>query len=90
MAIEYEGERSESADDEEPNHRNGTKIKTDLAGADFLQPENPPEDEDRGGGDEVFEKFRPQRAMEAFVGFFDPFQGRDHGDSRRDDAIPIE
>ena len=39
----------------EPNHRNGPKVKADLAGADFLQPENPPEDQDRGGARQHYE-----------------------------------
>ena len=88
--VEHQREDTKAADHGEPHHGDRAEIHTDAAGTDFLEPEDADENQDGGGGDEVFKEAGGKGAMQAFVGFLDAFQGRYDRDGRGDDAVPVE
>jgi hypothetical protein len=88
--VEHQGQDAESADDSEPDHRDGSEIHADAPGADLLEPEDADEDEHGGGRDEVFEEAGRERTVQAFVGLLDAFQGGDDRDRGGDDPVAVE
>ena len=74
----------------EPGEGDRSEIHADPAGAALLQGEHADEDGGRHARDEHRQEAGGQRPLEAFVGFPDAFQGRQHRDGRSDDAVAEE
>ena len=88
--IEHQREDTEPTDHDKPDHGDRAEIHADAAGTDFLEPKDTDENQDGGGGDEVFKEAGGEGAVQAFIGFLDAFQRGDDRDGRGDDTIPVE